>query len=142
MSHLLLLSRLRIIFFIDSEFISSLRSSSPGFNPGGNGGLGVELLTSIQLPNRSDLWAFEEVGVSVVLQCGRPLVSETVQSAATIPKWRALIAQLGERQTEDLKALCSIHSQGRLHYTLFCFLLSLLLWTSPTHMYEPLLHWY
>ena len=29
----------------------------------------------------------------------------------------ALIAQLGERQTEDLKALCSIHSQG----TYFCF---------------------
>ena len=25
----------------------------------------------------------------------------------------ALIAQLGERQTEDLKALCSIHSQGK-----------------------------
>ena len=25
---------------------------------------------------------------------------------------RALIAQLGERQTEDLKALCSIHSQS------------------------------
>ena len=24
----------------------------------------------------------------------------------------ALIAQLGERQTEDLKVLCSIHSQG------------------------------
>ena len=25
----------------------------------------------------------------------------------------ALIAQLGERQTEDLKVLCSIHSQGK-----------------------------
>jgi hypothetical protein len=25
----------------------------------------------------------------------------------------ASIAQLGERQTEDLKALCSIHSRGR-----------------------------
>jgi hypothetical protein len=27
----------------------------------------------------------------------------------------ALIAQLGERQTEDLKVLCSIHSQGTMH---------------------------
>jgi hypothetical protein len=26
--------------------------------------------------------------------------------------FNALIAQLGERQTEDLKVLCSIHSQG------------------------------
>ena len=26
--------------------------------------------------------------------------------------YSALIAQLGERQTEDLKALCSIHSQS------------------------------
>ena len=30
----------------------------------------------------------------------------------------ALIAQLGERQTEDLKVLCSIHSQG------ICFFVS------------------
>ena len=29
---------------------------------------------------------------------------------------RALIAQLGERQTEDLKALCSIHSQGTFRF--------------------------
>ncbi len=29
----------------------------------------------------------------------------------------ALIAQLGERQTEDLKVLCSIHSQGILSFT-------------------------
>ena len=28
----------------------------------------------------------------------------------------ALIAQLGERQTEDLKAECSIHSQGILFF--------------------------
>ncbi len=49
MSHLLLLSRLRIVFFIDSEFISSLRSSSPGFNPGGNGGLISELLKLVPL---------------------------------------------------------------------------------------------
>ena len=28
------------------------------------------------------------------------------------PRSPALIAQLGERQTEDLKVLCSIHSQG------------------------------
>ena len=29
----------------------------------------------------------------------------------------ALIAQLGERQTEDLKVLCSIHSQGTVFAT-------------------------
>ncbi len=34
----------------------------------------------------------------------------------------ALIAQLGERQTEDLKVLCSIHSQGNSLYSfLDCF---------------------
>jgi hypothetical protein len=29
-----------------------------------------------------------------------------------VPTEGALIAQLGERQTEDLKVLCSIHSQS------------------------------
>ena len=32
----------------------------------------------------------------------------------------ALIAQLGERQTEDLKVLCSIHSQGISFSKIFC----------------------
>ena len=63
MFHLLMLSRLRIVFFIDSEFISSLRSSSPGFNPGGNGGLISELLISVQFPKKSDLLMFDEVGL-------------------------------------------------------------------------------
>jgi hypothetical protein len=31
----------------------------------------------------------------------------------------ASIAQLGERQTEDLKALCSIHSRGILSFVAF-----------------------
>jgi hypothetical protein len=36
----------------------------------------------------------------------------------------ASIAQLGERQTEDLKALCSIHSRGIFSVLLFLFLYS------------------
>ena len=33
--------------------------------------------------------------------------------------FNALIAQLGERQTEDLKVLCSIHSQGTSFFIYF-----------------------
>ena len=55
----------------------------------------------------------------------------------------ALIAQLGERQTEDLKAECSIHSQGSPFFQSqgspffqlkgfheFCKIFQFLIWTS------------
>ena len=46
----------------------------------------------------------------------------------------ALIAQLGERQTEDLKVLCSIHSQGIFFLSLSLSLFRLLFIGIQIHL--------
>ena len=46
----------------------------------------------------------------------------TQDTRVRVPVWErdeALIAQLGERQTEDLKAPCSIHGQGNTLFVTF-----------------------
>eukprot|EP00980_Cylindrotheca_fusiformis_P012720 scaffold3108_cov152-Cylindrotheca_fusiformis.AAC.11 len=50
----------------------------------------------------------------------------------------ALIAQLGERQTEDLKVLCSIHSQGNFLPNFMSRGLTYIGWMTDRYLFQPL----
>ena len=48
---------------------------------------------------------------------------QSVERGKTIPSQKAVLAQLGERQTEDLKVLCSIH-RNRISFFRYWFVQS------------------